>query len=60
MEGELLAEHGIGRLVVKKRGHARTAEELAAQFAGKGSRLGLLIVTRLADSHRAYLAESAP
>ncbi len=51
----LLREHDIGELVIKKRGHPRTAAELAREFRGKGTQLGTLIVTRLERGHRAFL-----
>ncbi len=56
----LLAEHDVGRLTVKKRGHADSAEALAARFSRKGGRRGTLVVARLADGHRAFLVEPAP
>lgn len=52
----LLAEHDIGSLTVKKRGFPEDAETLARKFRGRGSKHGLLFVTRLADGHVAYLA----
>ena len=53
----MLAEHDVGGLTVKKRGHAESAETLAARLRGKGSRRGLLLVARLERGHRAYLVE---
>ena len=51
----LLAEHDIGPLVVKKRGHPDDAETLAKRLRGKGQKRGILFVSRLADGHAAYL-----
>lgn len=56
----LLREHDVGPVTVKKRGHPTPADALAKQFAGSGSRHGLVIVARLARGHVAYLVESAP
>lgn len=55
----MLATHDVGPLVVKKRGHAASAEELAKRFAGRGSTRGLLIVARLGEAHHAYLVRQA-
>ena len=55
----LLRRHDLGEVVVKKRGHPRTAAELAREFRGKGTGRGTLIVTRLEEGHRAYLVEDA-
>lgn len=51
----LLAEHDVGPLTVKKRGHPEDAATLAKRFKGKGGRRGLLVVSRLADGHAAFL-----
>ncbi|MEM7310180.1 MAG: hypothetical protein AAF682_26125 [Planctomycetota bacterium] len=51
----MLAEHDVGPLTVKKRGHPDPAERLAARLRGKGSRRGLLLIARLERGHRAYL-----
>lgn len=56
----LLREHDIGPVTVKKRGHPSPADVLAKQFAGSGSRHGLVIVARLERGHVAYLVEAAP
>lgn len=53
----LLAEHDIGPLSVKVRGHQRGAAELAREFAGSGSRRGQILVARLETGHRVYLVE---
>ena len=51
----LLAEHDVGPLTVKKRGHPESAETLAERFRGPGRTRGLLLVARLERGHRAYL-----
>lgn len=56
----LLREHDVGPVTVKKRGHPTPADALAKQFAGSGSRHGLVIVARLERGHVAYLVESVP
>ena len=56
----LLAEHEVGPLTVKKRGHQDSSETLAARFSRKSGRRGTLIVARLDDGHRAYLVEPLP
>jgi hypothetical protein len=53
----MLAEHGIGPLHVRKRGHPDTAEALAKRFAGPGEALGHLAVARLERGHLALLLE---
>lgn len=53
----MLAEHDVGALTVKKRGHPDSADVLARRLGGKGARRGVLVVTRLARGHRAYLVE---
>jgi hypothetical protein len=53
----LLAEHDIGTLQVRKRGHPDTAEALARRLRGPGSRHGQLAVARLERGHLAYLLE---
>jgi len=55
----LLRRHDLGEVTVKKRGHPRSAAELAREFRGKGPGRGTLIVTRLEKGHRAYLVEPA-
>ena len=55
----LLAEHDVGPLVAKKRGHPEPAEALAKRFRGSGSRRGWLLVARLEGGHRAYLVNPA-
>ena len=55
----MLAAHDVGALVVKKRGHAASAEELSKRFAGRGSKRGLLVVARLGEAHHAYLVRQA-
>ena len=60
----LLAEHDIGAVAVRKRGHPDPAEVLARRFAGSGSRRGHLAFARLERGHRVFLlateAETAP
>jgi len=51
----MLAEHGIGPVTVKKRGHPDTAKQLAGRLRGSGKRRGILLVSRLARGHRAWL-----
>jgi hypothetical protein len=51
----MLAEQGIGPITVKKRGHPDDAATLERRLRGKGKGKGLVIVTRLARGHRAYL-----
>ena len=53
----MLREHDIGELVVKKRGHPKSAAELVREYRSGGSGSGILIVARLAVGHRAYLVE---
>lgn len=53
----LLAEHDIGPLRVRKRGHSDPPETLERRFRGSGSRWGDLLVARLERGHRAYLVE---
>jgi len=53
----MLAQHDVGPLVVKKRGHPDSARTLAARLAGRGERRGLLAVTRLRRGHLALLLE---
>lgn len=52
---ELLRRHGVGPLTVKKRGHPEDAASLARRLRGEGPRAGLLLITRLAEGHHAYL-----
>lgn len=54
---ELLREHGIGPIEVRKRGHPERAEVLAQRFKGTGKKRGTLFIARLDEGHRAYLAE---
>lgn len=54
----MLREHDVGPVTVKKRGHPAPADVLAKQFAGSGSKPGLVIVARLERGHVAYLVES--
>ena len=54
---ELLSQHDIGPLTVKKRGHPDPSTVLEKRLAGAGSRRGTLIVARLEAGHRAYLVE---
>lgn len=56
----MLAEHGVGPLTVKRRGHPDDAATLQRRFRGKGKKRGLLVVTRLAQGHRAYLVHAIP
>ncbi|MBI1383156.1 MAG: hypothetical protein GC161_18970 [Planctomycetaceae bacterium] len=56
----LLAEHDIGPVSVRVRGHQRNAAELAREFSGHGSRRGQLLVARLEAGHRVYLVEPWP
>lgn len=51
----LLAEHDIGPIEVRKRGHPEAAEVLARRFAGTGRRRGQLAIARLERGHVAYL-----
>jgi hypothetical protein len=53
----LLAEHGIGPVTVRKRGHAESSESLARRYRGPGERRGTVLVARLAAGHRAWLVE---
>jgi hypothetical protein len=56
----LLGQHDIGPLVVKKRGHPESADQLARRFRGPGKRRGLLVVTRLEHAHLALLCDPGP
>ncbi|TDJ73996.1 MAG: class I SAM-dependent methyltransferase [Planctomycetota bacterium] len=56
----LLGRHDIGPVVVKKRGHPESADELARRFRGPGTRRGLLVVTRLEHTHLALLCDPTP
>jgi hypothetical protein len=56
----MLAEHDVGAVTVKKRGHADSADRLAARLRGPGRRRGLLVVARLAASHHCWLVEPWP
>ena len=56
---ELLREHGVGPIEVRKRGHPERAEVLAQRFKGTGKKRGTLFIARLDEGHRAYLAEPA-
>ena len=56
---ELLREHGVGPIEVRKRGHPERAEVLAQRFKGSGEKRGTLFIARLDEGHRAYLAEPA-
>ncbi|MCP3920498.1 MAG: hypothetical protein GY711_33640 [bacterium] len=51
----LLREHDVGPLTVKKRGHPDSADLLARRLRGRGSRPGILAVTRLERGHLALL-----
>jgi len=51
----LLAEHDIGPIEVRKRGHPEAAEVLARRFAGPGGQRGQLAIARLERGHVAYL-----
>jgi hypothetical protein len=51
----LLAEHDVGAVTVKKRGHAEPADKLARRLRGPGRSRGLLLVARLERQHRAWL-----
>lgn len=53
----LLRRHDIGRVTVKKRGHPDPSAVLERRWRGRGSRRGLLAVTRLAKGHLVYLLE---
>lgn len=53
----LLAEHDVGPLTVKKRGHPDPADVLARRLRGSGSRPGLLAVARLEQGHLALLLQ---
>lgn len=54
----LLAEHDVGPLRVRKRGHSDPPEVLERRFRGRGTRTGDLLVARLERGHRAYLVEA--
>jgi len=56
---ELLREHDVGPITVRKRGHPDRPEVLQRRLRGRGSRHGELVVARLARGHRAYLVEAA-
>ena len=56
---ELLRDHNIGPIEVRKRGHPERAEVLAKRFKGPGEKRGTLFIARLDEGHRAYLAEPA-
>lgn len=56
----LLRRHDIGPLTVKKRGHPEPADRLARRLRGRGSKRGLLAVTRIGDRHLAYLLDETP
>jgi hypothetical protein len=51
----LLAEHDVGEVTVKKRGHPEDAATLARRMRGRGRRRGVLVVARLDAGHHAYL-----
>ncbi len=51
----MLNEHGIGPLVVKKRGLSESSDELAARMKGKGKAQGLVIAARLDPGRRVFL-----
>lgn len=55
----LLAEHDIGPVSVRKRGHPDPPEALERRLRGQGSRRGELVIARLERGHRAYLVEPA-
>jgi hypothetical protein len=56
----LLEAHDVGPVTVMKRGHPDPTEVLAQRFRGRGSRRGLLAVTRLERGHLALLLETEP
>ena len=51
----MLAEHDVGTIEVRKRGHPDAAEVLAKRLAGPGKQHGMLAIARLARGHQAYL-----
>ena len=53
----LLAEHDVGAVTVKKRGHPDSSTVLEKRLRGPGKKRGLLAVTRLEKTHLAYLLE---
>ena len=53
----LLAEHDVGPVTVKKRGHPDPADVLARRLRGTGSQQGLLAVARLERGHLALLLQ---
>ncbi|MFH0943763.1 MAG: hypothetical protein V2A76_01080 [Planctomycetota bacterium] len=53
----LLAEHDVGPVTVKKRGHPDSSAVLEKRLRGPGKKHGLLAVTRLEETHLAYLLE---
>ena len=57
---ELLRQHDVGPLTVKKRGHPDPAAALERRLRGPGSRRGLLAVTRLERGHLALLLAAGP
>lgn len=54
----LLAEHDVGAVAVRKRGHPEPSEVLARRFRGPGARRGHLAVARLERGHRVFLLGS--
>lgn len=54
----LLAEHGVGPVRVRKRGHPDPPETLERRLKGRGDRPGELLVARLERGHRAYLVRA--
>ena len=55
----LLAEHAVGPVQVRKRGHPDRPEALERRFRGRGPRRGELVIARLERGHRAFLVERA-
>lgn len=55
----MLAEHDVGELRVRRRGHPSSPEELARELRGRGSLRGTLLVARIARARRAFLVEPA-
>jgi len=56
----MLAEHDVGEIVVKKRGHPDSSETLQRRFKGRGKRRGRVLVARTTDGYRAHLIEISP
>ena len=52
-----LRERNVGTLEIKKRGSDVVPEQLRKELAPKGENALTLIITRVADSHRALIAE---